>query len=65
MQATERSEEASNRVPVINVGGNGQRPMPQRFPTERQGFTGTGNVPNPGLDSMGTIAYQLYFGVAA
>ena len=52
-------------MPIVNVGRDGQRPMPQKFPTERQGFTGTGNVPNPGLDSMGTIAYQLYFGVAA
>lgn len=65
IQATEKSEEAANKMPMINVGRDGQRPMPQKFPTERQGFTGTGNVPNPGLDSMGTIAYQLYFGVAA
>jgi hypothetical protein len=65
MQATEKSEEAANKTPMINVGRDGQRPRPQRFPTERQGFTGTGNVPNPGLDNMGTIAYQLYFGVAA
>jgi hypothetical protein len=65
IQATEKSEEAANRIPTINVGRNGQPPRPQRFPTERQGFTGTGNVPNPGLDNMGTIAYQLYFGVAA
>lgn len=65
IQATEKSEEAANKMPIVNVGRDGQRPMPQKFPTERQGFTGTGNVPNPGLDSMGTIAYQLYFGVAA
>jgi hypothetical protein len=65
IRATEKSEDAANRIPTINVGRNGQPPRPQRFPTERQGFTGTGNVPNPGLDNMGTIAYQLYFGVAA
>lgn len=65
MQATEKSEEAANKMPVLNIGSDGKRPMPQRFPTERQGFTGSGNVPNPGIDNMGTMAYQLYFGVAA
>lgn len=65
MEATEKSEDAANKIPMINVGRNGERPRPQRFPTERQGFVGTGNVPNPGIDNLGSIAYQLYFGVAA
>lgn len=59
----EKAREARQRMRVIDLTGqkpSRNRPLPSNKPTERAGYTGTGNVPDPAYYGAGNLTAQLY-----